>query len=257
MTVTDIPAFLLHAPDGVVVRYADIGRGRPLVLLHGFTDRLEGWFDLGYAAPLLEAGRRLVLIDARGHGGSGRPHDPAAYGAERRAGDVAAVLDALGIAQADVWGYSMGGWMGFALLRHHPGRVRRLVAGGAHPFAQDLGPLRRLLAGGIEPWLAAVEAQAGPLPAGMRRRLLDNDAGALRAAVAEDRGDLSAALAAFPRPCLFYAGGDDPVRAGAEQAGGLAPRGRHVGLPGLNHMTAFARADAALAAVLPFLDEPA
>jgi pimeloyl-ACP methyl ester carboxylesterase len=89
---------------GTTIRFATLGEGDPLVLLHGFSGGLEDWVDLGYAEPLAQAGRQLVLIDARGHGGSSKPHDPAAYRHDAQAGDVAAVLDALEIPNADLLG---------------------------------------------------------------------------------------------------------------------------------------------------------
>ena len=82
--------------DGVRIHYEVVGHGEPLVLYHGLTGSGERWRDTGYVAGL-ENGHRLILIDARGHGQSDKPHDPAAYGRRRQAADVIAVLDDLGI----------------------------------------------------------------------------------------------------------------------------------------------------------------
>ena len=54
---------------------------------------------------------RLVLIDARGHGQSDKPHDPLSYAPEKFASDIVAVLDDLGMKTAAYWGYSLGGWI--------------------------------------------------------------------------------------------------------------------------------------------------
>jgi pimeloyl-ACP methyl ester carboxylesterase len=85
--------------DGVRIHYEREGNGPPLVLQHGFTGSLEGWRDSGYVDALKSA-YELILIDARGHGRSDKPHDPAAYTLDKRAADVLAVLDDAGIERA-------------------------------------------------------------------------------------------------------------------------------------------------------------
>jgi pimeloyl-ACP methyl ester carboxylesterase len=104
--------------------------GTPLVLQHGFTESIVDWSDCGYV-DVLRARHRLIMIDARGHGGSDKPHYPEAYRLEARVGDVVTVLDILGIAKAHFWGYSMGGWIGFGMAVFAPERVDRLVIGGS------------------------------------------------------------------------------------------------------------------------------
>ena len=122
------------AEDGVPIAYEDLGRGEPLVLLHGVTENSECWHEAGYVEQLLRRGRRLILIDCRGHGRSGKPHDPAAYSGRRRAADVIAVLDCAGLQHAALMGHSMGGVVALAAALYHPDRVSALVVNGAHPY---------------------------------------------------------------------------------------------------------------------------
>src|SRR5581483_2333998 len=68
--------------------------------------------------------------DLRGHGRSDKPHDPEAYRSSVLVGDLVGALDAAGVAEADVVGYSLGGELALELATRHPERVRRLVAGG-------------------------------------------------------------------------------------------------------------------------------
>ena len=96
---------------GISIHYRVEGNGPPLVLGHGFTDSSDIWYERGYVAAL-KPKYRLVLIDARGHGQSDKPHDPPSYTPEKFASDIVAVLDDLGMKTAAYWGYSMGGWMG-------------------------------------------------------------------------------------------------------------------------------------------------
>ena len=88
------------AEDSVSIAYEDLGCGEPLVLLHGITESRESWHEAGYVEQFLQRKRRLILIDCRGHGQSGKPHDPAAYSGRRRAADIVAVLDRAGIRRA-------------------------------------------------------------------------------------------------------------------------------------------------------------
>lgn len=123
--------------DGLRIHYELEADGQPLVLYHGLTGSGERWRDTGYTSGLGE-GYRLILIDARGHGMSDKPHDPEAYGRRRQAADVVAVLDDLSIDSARFWGHSMGGDVVLTLGRHHPDRVRALVITGSPPKERKL-----------------------------------------------------------------------------------------------------------------------
>jgi pimeloyl-ACP methyl ester carboxylesterase len=237
----------------IVIRYATNGSGAPLVLLHGFTDQIESWSEMGYVKALTEAGRRLVLIDQRGHGGSSRPHEVDAYRPEARAADVVAVLDALGIARADVLGYSMGGWAALNLARYHPTRIDRLIVGGCHPFGQSMAFYREAMDAGLDRWIDLVEHLAETMPEAWKERVRRNDIDALRAAVAEDRPDISAALADFARPCLFYAGGDDPLYGALGRCASFFADARFLEVRGRNHLTALTDADLVLPELITFL----
>jgi pimeloyl-ACP methyl ester carboxylesterase len=82
--------------QGVRIHYQIEGDGQPLVLQHGFTDSLEAWYELGYVEGL-KTDYRLILIDARGHGASDKPHEPDAYERDRNVADITTVLDDLEI----------------------------------------------------------------------------------------------------------------------------------------------------------------
>jgi pimeloyl-ACP methyl ester carboxylesterase len=232
-----------------------VGAGDPIVLLHGFTETAASWHEAGYVERFLGAGRQVVLIDCRGHGGSGKPYQAPAYGGDKRARDVVAVLDALGLPAADLVGFSMGGLIALATALRLPERVRRLIVIGAHPFAQDMAPYRLAVAEGMERWLALLEGQGVPLSRETRRRLLANDLRALQACVAQDRPDISAALAALRAPLLAIAGTQDPVFA-AVRAFAERVDGRFIALEGRNHVTAFLATAEIVAAVERFLGQP-
>ena len=102
--------------EGVRIHYRTEGEGPPLLLHHWAVATMDNWDDFGYVAALKDD-YRLVLLDARGHGGSDKPRAPEAYALEKRVGDIVAVLDDLGFAKAHYFGYSMGGWIGFGAAR--------------------------------------------------------------------------------------------------------------------------------------------
>ena len=111
---------------GVSIHYIEEGRGVPVVLLHGYTTDLgEQWVKSG-VMQALAAQHRVVALDARGHGLSGKPHDRAAYGREMGL-DIVRLLDHLGIERAHVVGYSMGGAVAQLLARDHRDVVRGIV----------------------------------------------------------------------------------------------------------------------------------
>jgi len=117
-------AYLDAAPTG-----ADLGE--PILLIHGFASTHKvNWVDTQWVEALTRAGRRVVALDNRGHGQSDKPHDPAAYALPRMAEDARALLDHLGVARADVMGYSMGARIAAFLALAHPERVRSVVLGG-------------------------------------------------------------------------------------------------------------------------------
>jgi pimeloyl-ACP methyl ester carboxylesterase len=119
------PADFVVSRGGLRVAGLDWGgTGPALVLLHpnGFC---AGLFDP--LARRLATDRRVVGVDLRGHGGSDRPTERSAYRFAELAGDVVAVLDALGIERAALLGVSLGGGVGIIVDQLAPGRVAALV----------------------------------------------------------------------------------------------------------------------------------
>lgn len=121
------------ASDGVRIAWYELGEGTgapPIVLQHGFTANTQHeWIDSGIAERLAPLGRRLIAIDARGHGQSDKPHHSSAYGETRMADDIRELVTSLGVTEFDMAGYSMGGMI-TTLVAIHDERVRRAVISG-------------------------------------------------------------------------------------------------------------------------------
>jgi pimeloyl-ACP methyl ester carboxylesterase len=131
---------LSHAVnDGVRIHYEIVGSGPPLILQHGFTQSAKDWYRAGYV-DALKPHYQLILVDARGHGESDKPHDAAAYTLSNRVNDIVAVMNSIGILRADYWGYSMGGWIGFGMAMQAQARLRTIIIGGQDPFGRKMPP---------------------------------------------------------------------------------------------------------------------
>ena len=145
---------------GVRIHYQIGGSSGPaLVLQHGLLQSIEDWYECGYV-DALKPDYRLILVDARGHGASDKPHDPSEYPLEKRVDDVVAVLDATGNRKAHFWGYSMGGWIGFGLAWYPPHRNQ--LTGNRRPASlrRDQSAFRQWLRLGITEGRDATSALA-------------------------------------------------------------------------------------------------
>lgn len=121
--------------DGVPIHYEVFGEGRPIILVHGFAASIEvNWMSTGWIEALTPI-RQVVTLDARGHGLSGKPHDPQAYAGDEMPNDVIRLMNHLDIEKADLFGYSMGAAISLRLLLRDPDRFTSVVLGGVGDFA--------------------------------------------------------------------------------------------------------------------------
>jgi pimeloyl-ACP methyl ester carboxylesterase len=231
--------------DGTILAYHTWGEptaGRPPVVLHhGFsTSAAANWKAPGIVDALVGAGRHVIAIDARGHGSSEKPHDPARYGEDKMALDLAALFDLLGLAQADLVGYSMGGVVAL-LTAAADRRVRRLVTGGIGAGAVEQGGVDR----SALPGRALIDGLLTDDPSTitdervMGFRLFADASGADRralAAQAEAGHRTPIALDRITIPALVLAGTDDWLATRPEVLAAALPDARWKVLPG-DHLT--------------------
>jgi pimeloyl-ACP methyl ester carboxylesterase len=116
-----------YAPVNGLRMYYEIhgdASGEPLVLLHGsfmtITNNWTGWIGE------LSKSRKVIALEMQGHGRTADINRDFSY--EGLADDVAALLDHLRIARADVLGYSMGGGIAMQVAIRHPEKVRKVVS---------------------------------------------------------------------------------------------------------------------------------
>src|SRR5688500_10802099 len=118
--------------DGITLRYRDVGRGDPILLIHGYSASLESMAGIAGALP---QEYRIVALDVRGFGRSTKFADKARFG-QHMVDDVVRLMDHLKLARAHLIGHSMGALIAANVAARYPDRVATatLVAG---PFYAD------------------------------------------------------------------------------------------------------------------------
>jgi len=237
---------LFESSDGVRIAYRTFGppdARPPVVLHHGFAAHARAnWFEPGIVAALTRAGRHGVAPDARGHGDSDKPHDPALYGEARMARDVAGLADHLGYESYDLVGYSMGAIVS-ALVAVADARVRRLVIGGVGAGLVEIGGVdTRVVPGGAIAAVLEADDASGFAPGISGFRALADAMGADRKALAAQARSVHSEpidLARIAAPTLVLAGEKDPLAARPEVLAAALPAAELVRVPG-DHLGAVA-----------------
>ena len=210
---------------GVRIRYVDVGSGPAVVLVHGFTGDIErSWINTGVLANL-STDHRVLAFDLRGHGHSGKPHDPRAY--DEIGLDVIRLLDHTGVKRAHVVGYSLGGIIIAKLLTTHPERFTSALIGGAayrrsrsaRADRENEAAAREVEAGIYRALIVSTAATDEPRPgeeaihARSREIAGSNDVHAHAALMRARRALLvsDAEIAAVRVPTLALVGGADPA----------------------------------------------
>jgi pimeloyl-ACP methyl ester carboxylesterase len=231
-----MPAF---DSDGVRLQYALAGPagGSPVVLVHGYcSDYALNWVGTRWQETLTTAGHLVVGLDCRGHGGSEKPHDPAAYARRTMAGDVARLLDHLDVPSADLLGYSMGARISLEVVIAHPRRVRRAVLGGLGQW--DGGGRAELIARRMRGDETVTDEGAESFYRFAAARPV-NDLEALACCILGPQPPLTDEdLAAIAVPVAIMVGDHDPVARGAPELAARIPGARLVAIAGRNHMNA-------------------
>ena len=242
---------LLDASDhtftrgGVTINYRSLGTGEPILLVHGYGDNLKMWAGI---ADSLATTHRVIAVDTRGFGKSSKPAGAESYG-KAMIEDLVALLDAAGVKQAHVVGYSMGAMLGADLALSHPDRVRTvtLAAGAFHedqagmrdmtrPWIDDLEHGRRLtrLIKEIVPVLPDSQVKSFS-----DQLFAESDSAALVGAM-KGFVDLSidwSKVAATTVPAVAIVGADDPLRPYSRDLAAKWPGAKLVEIPATDHMT--------------------
>jgi pimeloyl-ACP methyl ester carboxylesterase len=224
----------------VEIAYLDEGEGEPIVLVHGFASTKEvNWVNPSWVTTLTRAGRRVIALDDRGHGGSSKLTDPAEYHSAKMAGDVAALMDHLRIERADVMGYSMGARITAFLAVDHPARVRSAILGGLGIHLVDGVGLPESIADALEaPSLPDVKDPMGRVFRAFAEQT-KSDLKALAACIRGSRQVLSREqVAGIGIPVLVAVGTKDVVAGSGPELAALIPGAQALDIQDRDHMLA-------------------
>jgi pimeloyl-ACP methyl ester carboxylesterase len=211
--------------------------GEPILLIHGFaSNHRVNWVNPRWVETLVDAGRRVVAFDNRGHGQSEKLHAPADYHADLMTRDAANLLAHLRIERADVMGYSMGARIASFLALAEPRLVRSLVLGGlGDRLVRDAG-LPEAIAEAME--APSLESLADPTQR-LFRAFADqtkSDRAALAACVRDSRKSLTPADAArITQPTLVAVGERDALAGDPIKLVAMLPQAEALLIPGRDH----------------------
>jgi proline iminopeptidase len=113
--------------NGVMIYYKTLGRGAPLVIVHGGPGASHDYF-LPYLLPLARH-NKLIFIDERGSGRSQKLEDPSGYTVENMVEDVETVRQALGLGKISLLGHSYGGALAQAYALKYQANLTHLILG--------------------------------------------------------------------------------------------------------------------------------
>lgn len=238
--IPDLPPHFFQARDGARLAYRELGKGRPLVLIHGFfSTAMVNWVRYGHAERIAARGFRVIMPDLRGHGDSAKSHDPAAYPRDVLTDDGLALVEALGLDDYDLGGYSLGARTTVRMLVRGSIPRRAIIAGmGLEGIvdAQGRGEFFRRVLGnpgtfrrGSAEWMAEAFLKT-----------VGGDPVALLAVLDSAADTPREALGRIEVPALVASGAEDIDNGSAAALADALLHGRYAELPG-NHMSAVAK----------------
>jgi len=242
---------MAYAPvNGLRLYYERHGRGRPLVLLHGGLMTIG--LNFGPLLGPLAAGRQVIAVELQGHGHTADTGRPMTI--EALAGDVIALLDQLGIGEADFFGFSLGGLVASAIALGAPSRVGRLIIASADPHrppgreSAPLGEDRLPTQADYQAWREAYESVA-PDPGHFEEFAAKNSA------LVHEFPGWTGELRSLRAPTLLVFGDRDfsPLPDVVELYE-LLPDAQLAVLPATTHVDLTRRPGEMLALITPFLD---
>jgi pimeloyl-ACP methyl ester carboxylesterase len=230
------------AADGTRLAWHALGKGPPVMLLHGlFSDARTNWIRFGHAAEIAGRGFRLIMPDLRAHGESGKPHDPAFYPPDILADDGLALVAHLGLENYDLGGYSLGGRTAVRMVARGARPARLIVGGmglaGLHATGDRARHFKTILTG-----LGTHERGSPEWMAEAFLKTTGGDPKALLPLLDSFVDTSEEMLRSISMPTLVLSGAEDDDNGSPQALADLVPKGEYVAVPG-NHMSAVTKPD--------------
>ncbi|PZE59799.1 alpha/beta hydrolase [Curtobacterium sp. MCPF17_047] len=232
---------VVMSPDGLPLATYDFGDpdAPAVVAVHGFASgALLNWHASGWTRDLVRAGRRVIAFDQRGHGASGKPHEPHSYSMDLLVDDVTAVIDTYLLDDVAFLGYSLGARVGWHTAERMSDRISRAVLGGI----PDADPMRRVRVDQARAFITDSTPVTDRVTDGyltMAAGIEGNDLRALVAMVEGMRDSIEPTPENAPtQPLLLAAGSADGIKDSALRLADTAPHATFFEIPGRNHFNA-------------------
>ncbi|WP_394830579.1 alpha/beta hydrolase [Pendulispora rubella] len=247
------PAGKYTPVNGMQMYYEESGQGEPLVVLNGGLCTIASC--VGPLLPSWAKTRRVIAVEQQAHGHTNDIDRPMTY--DHMAEDVVVLLERLGIAKADFFGYSDGGIVALRLGIRHPNVIRRMVTLSAYHDNRALQPglleqMEQLTPEALPPSMRDEYAKVAPDPSKwpvlvekVKRLGLDF------------QGFPDSEMRTIPVPVLIVMGDHDIMTAPyGEELSRLLPNAQLAVLPGADHFSIATHAETILSKSTAFLDAP-
>lgn len=219
--------------DDTRIYYEVVGKGYPVILVHGFITNAESWKKTALYADLAAAGYKVITVDLRGNGKSAKPHNPEAYENDAEAMDVMVLADKIGATKYSVVGYSRGAIIASRLMVLDK-RVQSAVLGGMGADFTDPEWPRRIM------FYKALSGESVPELEGLVKRVKEDSTLDQLALAYMQRSQPSTSRSEFSKikkPVLVICGDKDEDNGSSKELAGLIPKSTYKRVPGVHNDT--------------------
>jgi pimeloyl-ACP methyl ester carboxylesterase len=191
--------------DGSMVHYEALGRGRPIIFLHGWVGSWRYWIN---AMQVASTSFRAYALDLFGFGDS--MHDPRLYSLDRQADLLRRFLEEMGIGKVALIGHNLGALVGFSYLKQWPQSVDRMMAINCPIDHFSINPrVRTSTVPELADWLSARTPEATSALSDASK--VDLQAISASMAGLQSNGSMFAGIRDLGVPCLFVYSPNDPA----------------------------------------------
>ncbi|MEI9920335.1 MAG: alpha/beta hydrolase [Bacteroidota bacterium] len=219
--------------DDTRIYYEVVGKGYPVMLIHGFIVNSESWKRTALYSDLVSSGYKVITVDLRGNGKSGKPHTPEAYENDAEAMDLEVLADKLGLTKYSAVGYSRGAIIASRLLLLDK-RVSSVVLGGmGSDFTNPEWP-RRIM------FYKALSGEPVPELEPLVNRVKSDPTLDQLALAYMQKAQPSTSRAEFSKvkkPVLVICGDKDEDNGSSKELAALIPRSTYKRVPGVHNDT--------------------